>query len=462
MKKKNRLIFSLAVLIILGASLILLRAQKEREIANPEISQTAQTAIDENKDYRGPQNIIKISSGDFISIEYVSKNEQVIIEYKDSSWSVGNGQYNDNLSIAKLSSLFRDLINLRSMETVADSTDNIEQWGISGDSDRINIKIDDEVTTLVIGSLNPSQTGYYIQIEGGKEIYLISSSYSESLTFSVNDFREKSLPYIDVSKLSMLEIRKENTIRLVPFERTDIFTADIFHFMLVKPYDRPIPVANDKLSDLLEQMVSSLSIVDFVDSDSPEDYGINKNALGIILQENTGNTLELLIGDDADKDTVYAKLADKNQLFTLKKEDLPFLDIAAFDFVDRFPHIISIDSISEVTVETNGNIMAGSIKRQNDLETYSIDGNETEEKSFKDFYQNVLYLLMEGEADKPVDKSSSLITITYHSIDRQQSTELNFYPYDDEFYTVGRNDNDPLFTIGIYQLEDMLKKINLQ
>jgi len=61
---------------------------------------------------------------------------------------------------------------------------------------------------------------------------------------------------------------------------------------------------------------------------------------------------------------------------------------------------------------------------------------------------------------KSVDMGKPDFSITYNLTGSDLTGKtLNFYPYNDEFYAVGRDDIEPEFIIGRYQLNKMWNKV---
>jgi len=448
LKKSRKIITAVTVLLLLGISLIFLRSEKEK-------TEDSVVEAEESKDIQ----LIDLQRDEVLSIQYDNGGERIIIENNHSQWTVNNGQHS-NISSQKLYSLLRALLNLKALETVNFTAENGEQWGLSENSRRIKIKTKNEAYTIIIGSLNPIQTGFYIEIEEADEIYLIDMFYKKSLTISVDDLRERTLPSFDASLLSSMEIRNKFPIKIVPFGGTDLFSAGLFSFMMVEPYNNTIPVNSERYNKFIETIQTPVEIVDFIDYGTPEDFGIDENAYNIRIEETQGNVYELIIGAEADNHMVYGKRGSDNQIFTLNKSDLPFLDIKPFDLIDRFPYLVPIDYIDSFTITNENETVSASIKRSGDDISFSINDRDAGEKLFKTFYQNVIYLIMEGEVTKSVDMGKPDFSITYKLTGSDLTGKtLYFYPYNDEFYAVGRDDIEPEFIIGRYQLNKMWNKV---
>jgi hypothetical protein len=409
---------------------------------------------------KGPKTLLTIKAEDITNIEYISSRKGTVTFNKNGpSWIVGNGSYN-RINNEKVESLLKNLITLKSLETVSFSSENTEQWGINDDSEKIKIKTSKGTLTVRIGTLSPDGKGYYIQIDNVEEIYLVSNSYSPSLKVSLDDIRIRELPAFDVTQLSSLTLRKGSVIKIEPFKRSDMFTSDSFQYMLTEPYLYTVPVSNQKLAGLLDTMKVSLKIVDFIDRGTPEEYGLQKDGSKLIFMEKSGKTFNMLLGNETNQGKIYGKLADEDQIFTLDKNDLPFLGVKAFDLVDLHPHLIEMNTIDALSVTTDEVAIIATIDRKENKIIYSLNGMETEEKTFKGLYNDILQMQVEGEVNQNKVGEISELTISYKLYDGGSHwTHLSFYPYSDAYYAVGRNNEDPLFTISRNQVKKTLEKV---
>ncbi|NQT59255.1 MAG: DUF4340 domain-containing protein [Bacteroidetes bacterium] len=464
MKKSRKLFSAIAVLLILGAVLIYLKSGRYEEASGPAnfdqgVSTEKPGEEINTTEERGPKSLIKMNPSEVDSIEFSTQAEKIIFNNEGESWTVNNGLYN-RIDTQRISSVIRSVLNLSSMETVSFTSENREQWGISSQSNRVYINAGDKVTTILLGSLNPSESGYYIQIDGVEEIYIVRGLVGESLSLTIDDLRNRTLPVIDSTQISTITILNDSLIKVVPYQRMDMFSANFYHFMLESPYTVPVPVNKESLTELLESLEKPLEIVDFIDSGNPEDYGIDDSSKKLLIVERSGNSFELLIGKDFDRNMVYGKMKNEDQIFTLNKKDLPFLRTSPFDLMDRFACLIKIDSIDAFSIAEDNYKVFGKIERSGESTLYLLNGIEVGEEKFKLLYQDLLSIFIEGEVSGEVVMNDPAITISFEMNNAEPSlSRIQFYPYNKEFYAVSRNENEAMFIIGQYQLENMMEKI---
>ena len=410
---------------------------------------------------KGPRELYSIKLGDVVSIEYISDHGKLNIIKSGSQWSVNGDKYS-RIDQNKVSSAINKLLIINSMETVSYSDTDREQWGISDSSKKILIKTTDGSLHLLLGSLNKERTGYYLQIQGTNEIYLIKNTIGESLQLELDYLRDRNLALFNSSDIETMVIKNEKEIRIIPYKRSDIFTADKFSYMLEAPYNAYIPVSNNDFSTFLNSMDQTIQIIDFIDEGDPEEYGINEESWSLSIIEKNGRTSKLLLGSDVGSSKVYGKLSGEKQIFTVSRKDLPFLTVKPFDLVEKLPHLISMDTIDTFMIINDELAVLGAFDRRGDGDQYSINGIETEKKTFISLYEKIQELTLTGEVETTINTEKPELIISYKLYDGGSLwTHLNFYSYDEDYFAVSRNEEAPLFLVGKTQIRKMLENVTL-
>ncbi len=426
------------------------KAQKDSIIEKP---------IEEPVQDRGPKELYKIQAENVLSLEFISENEKLSFVKQGLKWSVNNDNYN-RIDQQKVISTVENILSLDSLETISFNTSEPEKWGIRQSSQIIKIHTSNGLITLFPGSVNPSQTGYYLQIKGKDEIYLVKDSFGETLKLNLDDLRDRNLILFEKSGIETLSIQNEKQIRIIPYKKYDQFTADKFSYMLEAPYNAYIPVSKEGLSTFLNTLSPSIQIVDFIDEGLPEDFGIDENSSRLTVKEKDGRSFELLLGTVTDSSKIFGKVTGEKQIFTLNRTDLSFLDLKPFDLVEKLPHLISMESIDTFMITNDDLAVIATIERRGDRQMYAVNGMETEEKSFNALYEKIQELTLSGESRQIVNMEKPEIIISYKLYDGGSLwTHLNFFSYDDKHLAVARNEEEALFIIERTQLNEMLKEI---
>lgn len=484
LKKRYTVIFKITALSLMALTMILVKNYRESsenitekpkspvEIPNePPEKQPAEnppeqpdkipveTPIEIPEPDKGPRTLINIKIEDLLSLEFHSENETLNIIKAGSQWAVNGDKFN-RIDQKKVVSTINKVLILNSEETVSFSASDSEKWGISESSEKLVIKTIDGLFTILRGSQNRDKTGFYLQIQGTDKIFLIKNSVGESLQLRLDDLRDRNLVLFQSKQIETVVIKNEKIIKIVPYKRSDMFTADNFSYMMESPYNAYIPVSENGFNTFINSMDQTIQIVDFIDDGNSEEYGINDQSRSLTITEKSGKTSSLHIGSDAGNSRVYGKLNNEKQIFTVNKKDLPFLRLKPFDLVDKLPHLISMETIDTFMITNENLAVIGTIDSQGTRKNYSINGIDIEEKTFTELFEEIQNLSLSGEAEKTIDTEKPEIIISYKLFDGGSYwTHLNFYSYDSEQFALSRNEEAPLFIIEKTQLQDMIRDI---
>lgn len=181
---KNLIICS-SILIILAATSFLLISKPKNEIVN--VSNT------ENINVPSPLISKKLEEISSINIKNPNKDITIYINAENESekYSIPQLQ-NKKLSQKNLDDFTRDILNLSPIQVIADTVENLSQYGL-GNLNNTFITITDREnknTIFELGSAAPLEMGHYLKINGDNKIYLISPFSSELFNHDGNYFTE--------------------------------------------------------------------------------------------------------------------------------------------------------------------------------------------------------------------------------------------------------------------------------
>ena len=113
--------------------------------------------------------------------------------------------------------------------------------------------------------------------------------------------------------------------------------------MKVEPFDKRAA------TDLITQF-STLVAVEFVDNAKPEDTGLDSPENTITATLRNGKQYKVLVGKKKDEDNTYVKMADKPQVFLVRKFMVDQINKRPVDFRDKTVCDLAADEITEVSV----------------------------------------------------------------------------------------------------------------
>ncbi|MBF9018730.1 MULTISPECIES: DUF4340 domain-containing protein [unclassified Oceanispirochaeta] len=452
MKKKKQLIIALAALILLGAGYFLmplLGGDKEE----PQSSNTAA---------RESYVLTDVAEDNFNSLtienrfgKYTMIPTENGITLKDSESMVLNQQTAGALSYG--------LRNLTSFEKIEENSSSLEGYGLNSPSGILTVTLSDDSTLqIILGKAAPSGSGYYTMKEGENTVYLLSSYMAGSFLNSVDLLRDRTLPQVNFQNLKRLTIKGERIIDIVPYFPYEVFSSSLSPLLMVKPYKRPTAVNTQTYSENLEAFVKNYHIIDFIEEGTVE-TGLKNPAAALYMKDGEGAELSIEFGNRTeDGSAVYSRISGIGGVITLPVEAAKITEVKAIEMTDRFVRLISIDHISEVRVEYGDELWVGGIRWiDEDTGEFTFQGESVEEDPFKKMYQEILYLLFEGEIPEPFSpRGKAEFMVSYIGDDKSPGkTTAEFYSYNQDYYAVSIDGYAPEFLIGKYQVESLVQFI---
>ncbi|MDR3200468.1 MAG: DUF4340 domain-containing protein, partial [Spirochaetales bacterium] len=171
---------------------------------------------------------------------------------------------------------------------------------------------------------------------------------------------------------------------------------------------------------------------------------LDKPAAQVFIQS-ANASLRVLFGK-SNGTMQFAKLGGSPGVF-LVKDVSPALRAEAFDLVKRYVCIPDIETVNSFIVKGAGKTLTAAIKRQDGKTAYSLNGRETSENSFKDFYQACISLSMDAEfPNRPGKPAATEFSIEYTlntpaggKENEAGKESVRLAPYNRDFYALVRD-----------------------
>ncbi len=231
----------------------------------------------------------------------------------------------------------------------------------------------------------------------------------------------------------------------------NIFSAekvDEYNWTLTNPIKGE---ANSAAVNPMLEALSQTSIDEFVEENAKDlsRYGLDNPSYTLEFKTSTTEG-SLLLGAEKEKGkTIYAKLADSNEVFTLSTGNFSFLDKPLKEIVSVFAYIVNIQDVSKITVEMDGytvNCELETDKDDSDNDKFWVDGipvehlkDEKDKQYFRKYYQALIGVVLSDVEIGAVPEGEPEITFTYYLRKSPGIMKVEFIPKDDFYYYVLRN-----------------------
>jgi len=207
---------------------------------------------------------------------------------------------------------------------VANSVENIAEFGLDNPSFAVHVKADDgSDITLVSGDEIPTGDMFYSKLKNKDTIFMIASYNKVGIDKSPYELRDKNIFHFENDEVQGFKVAT----------RAGNYSVEKMagEWQVVEP--KKAPADAEKIASLL-QKIRTTEIKKFIaeEADELDSYGLNNPPAKIsflIGKDKAPHSLAFGIGNTEEKG-VYAKTASKNKVFLLKKE-----------FLNDFPHRVN-------------------------------------------------------------------------------------------------------------------------
>ena len=352
---------------------------------------------------------------------------------------------------------------------------------------------------ILIGAEVPGVGGYYAVAISGAGIAsktLFRLSGIEGLSTDANALRKQALSQLVWNgergeRLELLELRSEDSELRVEYKNKALTEqypqiSELQSFIMSKPYPGAWGVDLYQLEQLLKQVPNPIRILEYIE-DRPTDlaiYGLEpEQRQEIYIADSSGNEVALLLGREADAESVYAMEQGSQSVFRLGKAVLAPLDFEPFRIVDKFVMLINIAEAEEVRFATSSGlsyqmeiqhvsvpkntgqsdetpkeeVLGGSLSSSLNPEGRSLDVDVS-----KGLYQEFLSLFFAGEVSLNLEFTEEPQIDMVYLLRSGQERRIRFYDYAaTDFYAVSVDGQAPIFLVEKRKLRE-LEKVLLQ
>ncbi len=321
---------------------------------------------------------------------------------------------------------------------------------------------------MSVGQLHSSEEYYYVEHIEDKEIYLVERTVIETIplsTVSLLDNKILSISSEDVEKINIdngtekIELSKES-----PYSEDEAL-AHISGWYINAPYEGVYSVAFSKMSEVIYG-VDMLQQTETIEENATdlESYGLSNSDFSITLTSDDAEET-LVIGNPAKDQQYYAMVEGEDTVYTIETAALDPFSYQAFDLVDHFVHIVAVDVLDELTIETEEESVKLNIahekKEEEITSSITYEGEKVALETFQEIYKLIAGLSFDEELTEQVEKSESEVTLHYKlgSINGNDSeTTVELVPISDERYAVFKQDVAD-FSISKDEVHQMIETV---
>lgn len=367
-----------------------------------------------------------------------------VIVKKDTDW-VLSSPTDINADTSVLSSI---VINASSVTADKLVEENAQDMSIYGLDDPILVKLkvaDNKETTLEIGDMTPTKSGYYARVSGENKVYVIDSYTGGKLVISRNDMRLKTLYNITSDIINQLSMDRNGQ---------NVFASSMDadnNWSLTQPIKGSMNTT--AVSPMLEALANA-TVTEFIE-DKPSDlsqYGLDSPSYVFDFSTTTAGAFKLILGDEKTKGSeIYAKLDGKDEVFAIDSSAFTFLDKPLKEIVDVFAYIVNIDQVTKIDLTMDGKTTNMTLdvykdaegNSDSDKDKFTVDGKDASGKDaddkqpFRTFYQSLIGISLDEIDANATPSGEPEISINYTL--KTGTMKVDYISKDANYYYVVRN-----------------------
>jgi len=338
---------------------------------------------------------------------------EILFQQIENKWQI-TSPVKTSCNPEEISYLLDILVNLCKEKSVAETTENLDIYGLESPAFIIRVKTQEDTYQLYFGNENPSGDAIYVTTDSIPQVFLISNTIRPYLMKKVIDYRERKILSLEPDLLTNLNINFSGNSSVINLHRS----SD--GWMMSSPL---VAAADENRIDSLIEYISSSQTEDFIDEPGDlESYGLAEPSVWVdLITPESTHVLSAGTHADAGGKLYYAQLDGKGPIFTVEKKLLEMLRDDPFYYRSKKVCHIENSIIHRIRFERKDEITE--IQRNAD-ELWEITlprQVSTDSNSVSDFLSNLTYLRGTGVSENQKIIGSILSTITLYD---DQNTEV--------------------------------------
>lgn len=370
-----------------------------------------------------------------------STEGKFVFKKKDTEWEMTSGG-NFPLNIQNLESVISNSSDLKAYKLIEENAVSLDKYGLDNPY-IVTMKMSDGTQkVLEIGSMTPTKEAYYMKTSDSNNVYAVYSFIADFVIATKDELRNKNV--FDVFSTDVIKFELDR-------KGKKVFSAeksDERGWQLKEPIKGNANLV--RLTTIFDTFVRATAST-YIEENAQDfsQYGLD-NPQYVVEAATAEAKVKLFLGKSIEGDSIYyARLDGSNEVFTIDKSLLSFIDIKAIEVIDTLVYTPFIYDVSEVVVNIDGKTIVSQIESDSantEADKFTIDGlavmdkGEEAEDAFRNYYRSLVGIyITDIELLDVKPAGTSEITITYTLEKAPGKMVIEFIPKDDKKYYVLEN-----------------------
>lgn len=430
-KSTRTVIVAAGVLLILGVVLLVLLmtspSGEEDNVSDDTASSTVDTSVTVTD--KSAENVLALTVRNETGEFTFSRNERVISTSDDEGNVTSETEYywtsEEMLGLSPndttVKAFVKNMAGLSTKSLVEENAEDLDKYGLESPQSEVEVSFDDGSTaSLCFGIQNPAATNYcYFRFADSSDVHQVSYYSVGSAYYDIKDFvsltmtegystaEPQELDYLIIERRDMdepIEIRYMYDVDEAAEDKDAIITTFNTHRFIT-----PITTEVDSVQGqtlcygvyglvmsscaYLEQTEENLAATGLDDPFVRMTFKYGSNRYVLLLGNEIVTITETESEDTPSLSTVvgyYAMIEGTDGIYTIAKDSAPWYDFTLDSVMSRRPVSPYIYTVDTLEITTADGTFTFKVDGDADNHSFTCDGIEVDESSFKELYQYLI------------------------------------------------------------------------
>ncbi|QGH33965.1 DUF4340 domain-containing protein [Gracilibacillus salitolerans] len=359
---------------------------------------------------------------------------------------------------------------LLAMEEMTGKAVDVDKKNVNLDFPKVTVSFTDQQgdsQKISVGQMRGQGDQYYVEHKEKQSIYLVDRSAVEMIPLQRVALLNNKI--LTVTSEDVTDITIDNGTEVIQLSKESPFSekealAHLSGWYMHKPYQNVYSVAFSNTEEMVVG-VDGIEHVEIVNGE--DDYGLADSDFSIVFS-NGEKEEKLIVGEPAANNQYYVQVEGEEVVYKIPTELLDPYSHQAYDMIDHFVHIVSLEVIDELSIETPEDKVHYTMEHEKNAEeeietTVFRDEIELEIDAFRDDYKQLAGLTFDQAYNGESVEDEPEVMITYLITDENDEVmenSIEFRAISDTHYAIIKNNSSEIdFTVQKDKLHQAIERV---
>ena len=231
---------------------------------------------------------------------------------------------------------------------VSDQKSRQGEFELGDDSLRVAVKKGEQVLAdLRVGKTTNQMT--MVRVEGKNDVWAVSGIIKYQFDKDTAAWRDKTITHFEERDAEKLQVATKSGAKIVLSKPAAPDAGPAPEWQLVESTVKVEPFDKSVATGVVSQL-ATWKANDFADDAKPEETGLDSPELTVTVSLRNGTQQTVLLGNKKGEEDWYVKLADKPQVYLVKKYNLERMNKRPIEYRDKTLCNLKSDELTDVAI----------------------------------------------------------------------------------------------------------------